>query len=34
MYREVESLYCTPEVNVTLHVNYTQIEKNVKGTIR
>lgn len=29
MYGSVESLYCTPETNVTLHVNYTGI-KNLK----
>ena len=27
MYRIVESLYCTPETNVTLYVNYTRIKK-------
>ena len=26
MYRIVESLYCTPETNITLNVNYTGIE--------
>ena len=26
MYRIVESLYCTPETNITLYVNYTGIK--------
>ena len=26
MYGTVESLYCTPETNITLHVNYTGIK--------
>ena len=31
MYRIVKSLYCTPETNVTLHINYTGIKiKNKK----
>ena len=25
MYRIGESLYCTPETNITLYVNYTKI---------
>ena len=29
MYRIVESLYCTPEINIMLYVNYTGI-KNFK----
>ena len=27
MYRVVESLYCAPETNITLYVNYTSIKK-------
>ena len=30
MYRIIESLYCTPEINISLHVNYTGINKNLK----
>ena len=31
MYRIVESLYCTPETNITLYVNYTEIKiKTIK----
>ena len=26
MYGIVESMYCTPETNITLYVNYTQIK--------
>ena len=26
MHRVVESLYCTPETNLTLHVNYVRIK--------
>ena len=29
MYRIVESLYCTPEANMTLCVNYTGIKKKL-----
>ena len=31
MYRIVESLYCTPETNITLYVNYTGIKKGEEG---
>ena len=31
-YREVKSLCCTPETNVTACVNYTQIKKKFKTT--
>ena len=31
MYRETESLYCTPETNVVLCANYTQIKINHLG---
>ena len=30
MHRIVGSLYCTPETNITLYVNYTVIEINLK----
>ena len=30
MYRIVESLYCTPENNITLYVNYTGMKANLK----
>ena len=33
MYRIVESLYCTPETNITLYVNYTLIKTNKKDII-
>jgi len=29
MSRIVESLYCTPETNITLYVNYASIKKNI-----
>ena len=32
MYREVELLCCTPDTNVTLHVNYIQVKKKTKST--
>lgn len=28
MYGTFESLFCTPEINITLYVNYTGIRKN------
>ena len=30
MYKIVESLCCTPETNITLHVNYTKKLKKIK----
>lgn len=34
MYKLVESLYCTPELNITLYVKYTRIKiKNSIGSI-
>ena len=30
MYRIVESLYCTPETNITLYVNHTGIKVKIK----
>ena len=30
MYRIVESVYCTPETNITLYVNYTRIKIKFK----
>ena len=31
MYRIVESLYCTPETNITLYQNKNSINKKIKG---
>lgn len=33
MYRVVESLYCTPENNITLCAKYTSIEKKINTWI-
>lgn len=34
MDRIVESLYCTPKTNITLHVNYTEIKKLNKNFLK
>ena len=34
MYKIVESLYCTPETNITLYVKYALILKNPMGSVK
>lgn len=31
MYRGVDSLYCIPEANVTLYIDYNGIELHIQG---
>ena len=34
MYRTVESLYCTPETNITLQINYSLIINFIKNIMK